>query len=143
MTAREAPRPRQDEALICVGFLLFADGSVLVERRRSDRRLLPGILAVPGGHLEPGESPETALARELREELDVTAVESRYLCSLLHQSDELRCLDYFAVPRWQGEIRVLEAAAVEWLPLTAIDRLDLEVDRIACRELQRLYPERS
>jgi RimJ/RimL family protein N-acetyltransferase/ADP-ribose pyrophosphatase YjhB (NUDIX family) len=41
---------------------------VYVQRRTTQRRLLPGIWDVVGGHLEPGESPEEALAREVEEE---------------------------------------------------------------------------
>jgi RimJ/RimL family protein N-acetyltransferase/8-oxo-dGTP pyrophosphatase MutT (NUDIX family) len=41
---------------------------VYVQRRTAERRLLPGIWDVVGGHLEPGETPEEALAREVEEE---------------------------------------------------------------------------
>lgn len=49
---------------------LVRDGRnrVFVQRRSPDRRLLPGVWDVVGGHLEPGETPEQALARELAEE---------------------------------------------------------------------------
>jgi RimJ/RimL family protein N-acetyltransferase len=41
---------------------------VYLQRRTADRRLLPGIWDIVGGHLEPGETPEQALAREVEEE---------------------------------------------------------------------------
>jgi RimJ/RimL family protein N-acetyltransferase len=41
---------------------------VYVQRRTAGRRLLPGIWDVVGGHLEPGETPEQALVREVEEE---------------------------------------------------------------------------
>ncbi|MEU8227751.1 GNAT family N-acetyltransferase [Kribbella sp. NPDC048915] len=41
---------------------------VYLQRRTADRRLLPGIWDLVGGHLEPGETPEEALAREVEEE---------------------------------------------------------------------------
>lgn len=41
---------------------------VFVHRRSPDRRLLPGTWDIVGGHVEPGETPEAALARELTEE---------------------------------------------------------------------------
>lgn len=53
----------------CVGARIRDDRNrVYVHRRSADRRLLPGIWDVVGGHLEPGESPEEALAREIEEE---------------------------------------------------------------------------
>lgn len=43
-------------------------GRVFVHRRGWDRRLLPGCWDIVGGHVEPGESLEAALAREILEE---------------------------------------------------------------------------
>ncbi|HWD79348.1 MAG TPA: GNAT family N-acetyltransferase [Kribbella sp.] len=56
-------------AVDCVGALIRDDQHrVYLQRRTADRRLLPGIWDIVGGHLEPGETPEEALAREVEEE---------------------------------------------------------------------------
>ncbi|MEV6417101.1 GNAT family N-acetyltransferase [Kribbella sp. NPDC051718] len=56
-------------AVDCVGALIRDEqGRVYVHRRTAERRLLPGIWDVVGGHLEEGETPEEALAREVEEE---------------------------------------------------------------------------
>ena len=56
-------------AVDCVGALILdAHHRVYVQRRTAERRLLPGIWDIVGGHLEPGETPEEALAREVEEE---------------------------------------------------------------------------
>ncbi len=53
----------------CVGaFIRDHRHRVYAQRRTPDRRVLPGIWDVVGGHLEAGEAPEQALARELEEE---------------------------------------------------------------------------
>lgn len=53
----------------CVGALIRdASQRVYVHRRTASRRLFPGIWDVVGGHLEAGETPEEALAREVFEE---------------------------------------------------------------------------
>ncbi len=53
----------------CVGALILDEHHrVYVQRRTAERRLLPGIWDIVGGHLEPGETPEEALAREVEEE---------------------------------------------------------------------------
>ncbi|WP_344845293.1 NUDIX hydrolase, partial [Kribbella ginsengisoli] len=53
----------------CVGALIRdGRGRVYVHRRTAERRLLPGIWDVVGGHVEDGETPEEALAREVEEE---------------------------------------------------------------------------
>ena len=100
---------------------------------------MPGALAIPGGHIEAGERPEEAVWREMREELGVIPHEVRYVCTLLHRSEEFRRLHYFAVTRWEGTITNHEAASVLWLPLTAPESLDLDVDRIAIAEFLRVY----
>ncbi len=60
-------RPRK----LVVGALIRRDGDrgpVLMSRRRADQ-VLPLLWEFPGGKIEPGEAPEQALAREVREEL--------------------------------------------------------------------------
>ncbi len=53
----------------CVGALIRDDRfRVYVQRRTPDRLVLPGIWDIVGGHLDAGETPEQALARELEEE---------------------------------------------------------------------------
>jgi 8-oxo-dGTP pyrophosphatase MutT (NUDIX family) len=53
----------------CVGALIRdARGRVFVQHRSASRQLLPDTWDIVGGHLEPGESPEQALAREIHEE---------------------------------------------------------------------------
>jgi mutator protein MutT len=52
-----------------VGALIRDDRNrVYAHRRTASRRLLPGTWDVVGGHVEPGETPEQALAREIEEE---------------------------------------------------------------------------
>lgn len=44
------------------------DGRIFVQRRSADRRLFPNCWDIVGGHLEPGETLDEALAREVAEE---------------------------------------------------------------------------
>src|SRR5215213_6269328 len=71
---------------IYVGAVLIRDEDrrdasplVLLGRREAGRAFYPGVWDVLGGHLEPGETSEQALARELREEVGVTPTAWRYL----------------------------------------------------------------
>jgi 8-oxo-dGTP diphosphatase len=117
--------------LDCVTFILVRDGRVLAERRKLTKTLDPGALALPGGHVEPGESLEAALARELMEELGIVATRSRYLCMLPHYSDVLRRLHYFVIDAWTGGIANHEAESLHWLPLDGPEEVDLAIDRAA------------
>ncbi|MGY6023070.1 (deoxy)nucleoside triphosphate pyrophosphohydrolase [Streptomyces spinosirectus] len=58
------------ERIVVVGAALFDDGRLLAARRSAPAELA-GRWELPGGKVEPGESPEAALVRELREELGV------------------------------------------------------------------------
>lgn len=51
--------------------MLVRSGRVLLVHRRADRVDYPSTWDLPGGHLEPGETPEEALRREVREEIGV------------------------------------------------------------------------
>ena len=54
-----------------VAALLVRDGRVLLCHRSAGRRWYPDVWDFPGGHVEAGETPRDALARELEEELSI------------------------------------------------------------------------
>lgn len=128
----------------CVSFILIKDDQVLVEKRRDDKEFDSSMVMIPGGHAEEGESQLETLARELKEELNICADSAGYVCSLLHIAEsetetELQRLHYYLIAGWQGDIQALEAESLHWLPLTQTHILDSEPDRIALKEVQRLY----
>ncbi|MFC3575839.1 (deoxy)nucleoside triphosphate pyrophosphohydrolase [Streptomyces yaanensis] len=59
-------------SIVVVGGALLSGGRLLATRRSAPPELA-GRWELPGGKVEPGETPERALVRELREELGVTA----------------------------------------------------------------------
>jgi 8-oxo-dGTP diphosphatase len=68
---------------LVVAGLVTRAGEVLITRRRADQAH-PLAWEFPGGKIESGESPETALARELREELGVRVRVGRIWDVLFH-----------------------------------------------------------
>src|ERR1700687_3379504 len=71
-TAAEPVEPRAARPIVLVTAvaLVDSDGRVLLAQRREGKHLA-GLWEFPGGKVQPGETPETALIRELREELAI------------------------------------------------------------------------
>ena len=61
----------QTEMPLLVTAAVVFDGEKVLLTRRPDDKRHPGFWEFPGGKVDPGESPEQALCREMREELDV------------------------------------------------------------------------
>ncbi len=73
----------------CVSFILIDNGKVLLEKRKDDREIDPGLIMIPGGHIEDSETEQQALERELLEELGVKATRTDYVCTLIHTTREM------------------------------------------------------
>lgn len=76
-------------AIMVVAALILRDSKILVcQRRRDDTHALQWEF--PGGKIEPGEIPQEALARELREELGIESTIGRELFRTRHRYSEFR-----------------------------------------------------
>lgn len=114
----------------CVSFMLIKEEKILLERRSPYKETDPGLIAIPGGHMETGESQEQALEREMEEELAVAPETCAYLCSRYHPTSELQLIHYYVVSAWQGAISSMEAIEVFWSRVIAAP-LDLRADKLA------------
>ena len=97
-----------NERIRVTAALLEENGRVLLARRKPGKHM-GGRWELPGGKIEPGESPEDSLARELAEELGLEARIGEYLCSALFDAEgvSLELLVYRA-HRTAGEPAALE-----------------------------------
>ncbi|PML59383.1 NUDIX hydrolase [Vibrio lentus] len=121
----------------CVSFILLNESQVLLEKRSESKETDPGLITIPGGHIEKGENQVQALFRELDEELNVVPIHYKYLCSLYHPTKELQLIHYFVVSDWKGDIKTQEADDVKWYLLnTAL--VGIAADGIALREVERV-----
>ena len=92
-----------------------AAGRVLIAQRPAGK-FLAGKWEFPGGKLEPGESAEAGLARELAEELGVQLQSCRPLLSLRHDYPHARVeLATLLVERYAGEPAGREGQALKWV----------------------------
>ena len=114
----------RDRKLVVAG-LVIASGRVLISQRRADQSL-PLQWEFPGGKVEPGEAPVTALARELREELGIEAEVGRIWEVLFHPyaAFDLVMLVY-ACRIVDGEPRPVEVADLAWAEPGELPRWDI------------------
>ena len=72
----------------------------------------------PGGQVEPGETPEDAIVREIREELDTVITVERFLTTVEHDYPEFHLsMDCYWAKIESGRLTLLEHEAARWLPL--------------------------
>jgi 8-oxo-dGTP diphosphatase len=73
--AATAAEPAPPLVLVAAVVLVDADGRVLLAQRPEGKQMA-GLWEFPGGKVDPGETPEAALIRELREELGIDVAAS-------------------------------------------------------------------
>ena len=101
-----------------VGAALLRDGRVLASRRTGPPSLA-GLWEFPGGKVEPGETDEQALVRELREELGVEADVGERLGSDVPVGDALVLRVYLCTA--VGEPSLVDHDAHRWLGASELD----------------------
>lgn len=121
--------------------LINPNGKILLAQRPEGKRLA-GKWEFPGGKVEAGESPEAALARELKEELDikVAAADLEPFWFLSHdyaaQFGFHLLMPVYLCKRWQGEPRAVEHKDITWVYPQAMGGLDMiEADAALVRRL--------
>lgn len=107
--------------------LIDGDGRVLVQQRPVDKSM-GGLWEFPGGKVEPGEAPEMALIRELREELAID-VERACLAPACFASEPLGdkhlVLLLYICRKWRGIVQPLEAPAIKWVAPVQLHGLEM------------------
>ena len=97
--------------------LVDADGRVLVQQR-PEGKSMAGLWEFPGGKIEPGETPEAALIRELQEELGIetqTACLAPAAFASEALGDKHLVLLLYICRKWKGIPQAIEAQALKWV----------------------------
>ena len=103
--------------LVAACALIDADGRVLLAQRPSGKSMA-GLWEFPGGKVDPGESPEASLIRELNEELGIVVQESCLapLSFASHRYADFHLLmPLYMCRRWDGIVRAREAQQLAWV----------------------------
>ncbi|CCQ74652.1 (deoxy)nucleoside triphosphate pyrophosphohydrolase [Magnetospira sp. QH-2] len=115
--AAQPPHRALPILLVSAVALLDADSRVLLAQR-PEGKAMAGLWEFPGGKVHENESPETALVRELQEELGIDVTESCLapLTFASHQYDDFHLMMPLYVCRtWKGMVTPLEGQALKWV----------------------------
>ena len=122
--------------VVCVA-LIDEDGRVLIAQR-PEGKSLEGFWEFPGGKVEMNESPETALIRELHEELGINTWGSCLapLTFASHKYDEFHLLmPLYVCGKWSGIVQARENQALKWLTpaqILKVKILPADLPLVAC-----------
>jgi len=103
--------------LVAACALVDGEGRVLIAQRPQGKSFA-GLWEFPGGKIEPGETPEAALVRELAEELGISAAPASLspLTFASHSYESFHLLmPVFVCRNWQGTPQPREHIALKWV----------------------------
>jgi 8-oxo-dGTP diphosphatase len=108
-----------DRPIVLVAALALVDndGRVLLQQR-PEGKSMAGLWEFPGGKVEPGETPEQSLIREIKEELgiDITEACLAPFTFASHGYDEFHLLmPLYVCRRWRGTLTAREGQTLEWV----------------------------
>ena len=122
-----APLPFQKLLLVVAVALIDADGRVLLAQRPQGKEMA-GLWEFPGGKIKETETPEAALCRELREELNIeTSPNCLYPLSFAsHAYEAFHLLMPLYVCRvWRGTPKPVEGQTLVWAHIHQLSEFEM------------------
>ena len=91
----------------------------------------------PGGKIEEKETPEEALTREIKEELDADILIDNYLCTVEHDYPKFHIkMDCYVCSLVSNDITLIEHEAARWLMINELDAIKwLPVDQLVVEKI--------
>ncbi len=109
---------------VAVGLIVSPERKILIAKR-ADHLHQGGLWEFPGGKVEPEESVDIALARELKEELGITIVNAVEFIQVMHDyGDKQVLLDVWWVSEFLGEPCGLENQPIKWVDAAELENYD-------------------
>ncbi len=106
---------------VVAGILRDAAGRVLITERVDDGPF-HGLWEFPGGKIRPREATQSALRRELREEIGIEPLSSEFFMRLSHDYPDRRVsIEFHLVNEWRHDPSGLEGQAIKWVCTDDLD----------------------
>ena len=116
------------KSLLVVAVVLIDFDKRILLAQRPKGKSMAGLWEFPGGKIEAGETPEIALIRELKEEIDVT-VEEACLAPLTFASHKYAdfhlLMPLYICRKWSGIVSPQEGQNVKWVALRDLRKYDM------------------
>ena len=115
-----------DKHIIDVVGAIIKDGDRYLVGQRPANKSQGGMWEFMGGKIEPGETPEQALARECQEELALEIENERVIDSVVHEYPEktIRLTLILCSPKSGSVPKALEHQQIRWVTRSEMDALD-------------------
>ena len=122
---------------VVVGIIVKGN-KFLVERRRMDKKIDPGIICLPAGHVDPDEKLDDALKREMMEELGITIKDWTFVCKNYYvaSNGEKQHAYCYKITEYEGELQNNEAEEIFWEE--DLNNMTLDIDKETIRKMQQL-----
>jgi 8-oxo-dGTP diphosphatase len=114
---------RSAGAPVAVTAAVMRCGGTVLLARRAGGKAQAHLWEFPGGKIEPGETPEACLARELAEEFGIAVEVGEHLLTTRHAYPHVTIeLHAYAVRYCGGTFHLTDHDAVVWAPLAELER---------------------
>jgi len=90
--------------------IILKDNKILLVHRSDYTPTFPNTWACPGGRGDPGETPEQAVIRELKEEVDINFKPTKLFATGKYKDRDL----FRYLGEWSGEVKIQEEEITEW-----------------------------
>ena len=118
---------------------IFVKGKeFLVERRRWDETIDPGIVCLPAGHVKSKEDLGDALKREMMEELGIKVNEMEFVCKNFYiaSNGEKQNAYCYIITKYEGDPICKAAQEIFWED--DVNNMSLEIDKKTIRKMKEL-----
>ncbi|WP_410510610.1 A/G-specific adenine glycosylase [Nodosilinea sp. E11] len=136
MSDTKGPLPHKQ---IGVAVIWNEQDQILIDRRKQEG-LLGGLWEFPGGKLEPGETIEACIAREIQEELGMEIAVGDRLCTVTHAYSHFKVtLNVHHCTHLSGDPQAIECDEVRWVTLDTIEEFPFPKANIHIINALRAY----